>query len=177
MANFEQAYVLILKHEGGYVNDPSDPGGETYKGIARKMNSKWTGWVQIDMAKNKPGFPGNLETNTDLQEQIHEFYKVNYWDRIHGDEIENQLVAESIFDFAVNAGISTSSSLAQMVVEADADGVIGPQSISKINAFDAEHFLASFALAKIARYINIVKKRPTSQKYFYGWVRRTLGDI
>ncbi len=176
MANYEQALQWILSHEGGYVNDPDDPGGETYKGVARKMNSKWDGWLVVDMLKRQSGFPANLDKDTELQEAVKSFYQINYWDRIKGDHIQNQEVATSIFDFAVNAGVSTSSSLAQLVVGTTQDGVIGNQSIAQINGFDPEHFIASFTVAKIARYISIVKKRPTSKKYFYGWVCRALGE-
>lgn len=176
MADFNQAFQLVIVHEGGYVNDPDDPGGETYKGVARKIHSKWDGWQNIDILKRQPGFPGNLDKNAELQAAIADFYRINFWDKVKGDQIDNQSVAESIFDFAVNAGVSTSASLAQMVIAADTDGVIGQESITKINAFNIEHFLASFTVAKIARYVNIVKKRPTSRKYFYGWVLRALGE-
>ncbi len=53
MADFKTAIEATLKAEGGYVNDPDDPGGETYKGIARNRNSKWSGWTHIDLLKNK----------------------------------------------------------------------------------------------------------------------------
>jgi len=99
---------------------------------------------------------------------------VNFWDALSADNINNQLVANSIFDFGVNAGVQMSALLAQIVVEATADGVIGPQSIEKINAFDPDHFLAAFTVAKIARYVTIIKRRPTSRKYLYGWVCRAL---
>jgi lysozyme family protein len=176
MADFAQAFQKVLKHEGGYVNDPDDPGGETYKGVARKIHSKWDGWYIIDTRKRQPGFPKSLDADLELQERIKQFYEANYWDRIKGDDIINQDVAMSIFDFAVNAGVGTSASLAQMVVGENADGIIGVNSLTKINQFDPEHFLASFTIAKIVRYISIVKKRPTSQKYFYGWVRRAIGE-
>lgn len=174
MANFDTAFQKVLSHEGGYVNDPDDPGGETYKGIARKINSKWNGWIQVDWCKTQPGFPANLEKDSELQEEVSRFYQVNYWDVLCADRIESQLVAESIFDFAVNAGVRTSASLAQLVVEAEHDGVIGPGTLEKLNAFDPDHFLAAFTITKIARYINIVRKRPESRKYFYGWVCRTI---
>ena len=176
MADFNTAFQLMIIHEGGYVNDPDDPGGETYKGVARKIFSKWSGWTYVDMLKRQPGFPANLDKDNDLQMAVNDFYRVNFWDKIKGDQMTNQEVANSIFDFGVNAGIGTSASLAQMVVNEKTDGVIGPDSLSAINKFDPNYFLASFTVAKIARYINIVKKRPTSQKYFYGWVRRALGD-
>lgn len=177
MANFEQAYTVILKHEGGYVNDPADPGGETYMGIARNMHSKWEGWVTIDRLKRNGGFPGSLDKDETLQRMIKNFYEKYFWDKISGDAISDQEIATSIFDFAVNAGVATSSSLAQMAAKVKADGIIGPDTIVKLNQQNTEHFLAAFTVAKIARYASIVKKRPASQKYFYGWVRRALGEI
>lgn len=176
MADFESAFQHVIKNEGGYVNDPKDPGGETYKGVARNIHSKWLGWTLIDMEKSKKDFPKCLDSNLELSGEIKHFYKINYWDKVRADEITNQEVAFSIFDFGVNAGIATSATLAQKVIGAKTDGVIGQQSIESINNYDAEKFLSAFTIAKIARYINIVKKRPTSQKYFYGWVRRALGD-
>lgn len=174
MADFKTAFDLMIAHEGGYVNDPDDPGGETYKGVARKMHSKWLGWMIIDLLKKQSGFPANLDTHAELQGEISKFYESQFWDKMEGDEIANQEVANCIFDFGVNAGIVTSASLSQMVIGAKTDGVIGPQSIAAINAFNPSHFLAAFTVAKIARYITIVKKRPTSRKYFYGWICRAL---
>ena len=176
MAEFAAALEKVLKHEGGYVNDPNDPGGETYKGVARKIHSKWDGWALVDIYKKQNGFPANLDKDGELQKKIKDFYQVNFWNKINADNITNQEVATSIFDFAVNAGVSTSATLAQMVVGALTDGIIGKESTNKINAFNNEHFLASFTVAKIAKYISIIKKQPTSQKYLYGWIRRALND-
>lgn len=175
MADYIAAFQKTISNEGGYVNDPDDPGGETYSGVARKIHSKWDGWTTIDMLKRASGFPANLDKDSELQEDITNFYRINFWDKINGDKIDNQFVAESMFDFAVNAGVGTSASLAQMVVGVKSDGVIGKDSIAAINSFDPEYFLSAFTVAKIARYVNIVKKRPVSRKYFYGWVVRALG--
>ena len=159
MADFNKAFDVTMKAEGGYVNDPDDPGGETYKGIARSRNPKWQGWVNIDLLKNKGNFPKDLDDDDDLQQKIRDLYEVNYWDKILGDEIADQDIAESIFNFAVNAGSRTSAKLAQIAVEAKPDGVIGPVTLEKINADDKRAFLAVFALAKIGRYVNICEKR------------------
>lgn len=174
MADFSTAFLVTMKAEGGYVNDPQDPGGETYKGVARSRNPKWSGWINIDLLKNQHNFPHNLDNNPELQKKVNTLYQVNYWDRVRGDEITDQDIAESIFDFAVNAGVRTSSKLAQITVGAESDGVIGPKTIDKINADDTRAFLAVFALAKISRYVNICEKRSDSRKYFFGWIRRTL---
>ncbi len=176
MADFNTAFQLMIAHEGGYVNDPDDPGGETYKGVARKIFSKWNGWTTVDILKRQSGFPANLDKDAELQGAVTDFYRVTFWDPMKGDQITDQEVASSIFDFGVNAGLSSSASLAQMVIGAKADGVIGPKSIEILNAFNSDHFLAAFTVAKIARYVNIVMKRPASRKYFYGWVCRALGS-
>jgi lysozyme family protein len=177
MADFTTAFIQTMKAEGGYVNDPQDPGGETYKGIARKMNSKWDGWIIVDTMKKQKDFPKNLESSAALQERIKGFYEVNFWDKVRGDEMVNQDVAESIFDFAVNAGVVTSSKLAQMTVGVNPDGVIGPGSLQKINADDPKTFLSLFALNKIARYVAICEKNQESKKFFFGWVKRTLEGV
>jgi len=64
---------------------------------------------------------------------VRNFYKGNYWDKVRGDDLNNQGVAEVIFDFAVNAGIKTSSKLAQIVIGATPDGIIGPKSVLMLN--------------------------------------------
>lgn len=167
MADFSKALEHVLRNEGGYVNDPDDPGGETYKGIARNMNPKWAGWAFID----RKDFSNPL-----LEELVGDFYRDNYWNPVKGDSILSQDVATSIFDFGVNAGVKTSAALAQSVAGVTADGAIGPASMSAINAMDEDHFIAAFTVVKIARYISICKKRTASKKYFFGWVCRALGE-
>ncbi|WDE03655.1 N-acetylmuramidase [Thalassomonas viridans] len=177
MADFDTAFELTMTAEGGYVNDPDDPGGETYKGIARTRNPKWPGWTEVDLLKNNSNFPRNLDHHPPLQTKVKALYEAHYWDKIRGDEITDQDIAESIFDFAVNAGPRTSAKLAQVAVGAKADGVIGPKTLKKLNDDDKRAFLAVFALAKIGRYVSICEKRKESRKYFFGWVRRTLEGI
>lgn len=67
MAEFKPAFEQTIAHEGGYMNDPDDPGGETYKGVARKYWPKWLGWHIIDLLKRQAGFPANMDTNQELQ--------------------------------------------------------------------------------------------------------------
>ncbi|HCI51883.1 MAG TPA: N-acetylmuramidase [Gallionella sp.] len=177
MAEFASAYTATCQAEGGYVNDPQDPGGETYQGIARKLNSKWDGWILIDRAKQESAFPANLDRIPELQEKIKSFFEINYWNKLRGGDMTDQRIAQSIFDFAVNAGTYTSAKLAQLTVGEKPDGIIGPETLKKINATDPGTFLARFSLHKIARYISICEQRPDSKKYFFGWVKRTLEGV
>src|SRR5205823_654200 len=112
---------------------------------------------------------------SELQEKINGFYRVNYWDKVQGDGITNQGIAMSFFDFAVNAGVGTSALLAQVALGIKkTDGVIGADTLNKLNAAEPPIFIQSFKLAKIARYIALVKKDRTYQKFFFGWVRRAI---
>lgn len=174
MAQFEKAFSIILANEGGYVNDLNDPGGETYKGIARKKQPDWVGWSIIDRMKQQLNFPNSMESNPFLQEKVLQFYKVMFWDKVGGDLIVDQDVAASIFDFAVNTGEYASVFLAQTVVGCGCDGIIGPKTILAINAFAPDHFIAAFTVEKCRKYIAICKKRPESRKFFFGWIDRSV---
>lgn len=177
MANFLIAYKKTLAHEGGYVNDPDDSGGETYKGVARAMHKDWTGWAIIDAAKNDSTFPKNLDDNEKLNEAIQDFYEKKFWNPIKATDIQSQLVAESIFDFGVNAGVKTSAKLAQKVVGVVQDGWVGPITLRALNSFNKKHFLSAFTVEKIRRYVEIIKLRPVMKKYLHGWIRRALEGV
>lgn len=177
MADFNKSFSHVMKWEGGYVNDPDDIGGETYKGISRKYWPEWSGWSVVDMMKNERGFPQSLDDNNELQDLIKEFYQVNFWNRIRGNEIINQDIAEDIFDFAVNAGVKTSSKLAQLASGSNPDGIIGKKSIDALNSCNEELFVSKFALNKIAKYVAICNKRKSSRKFFFGWVRRVMEGL
>ena len=156
MANFENAIKKVLINEGGYVNDPSDRGGETKFGIS------------------KLSYP-TLDIKNLTVDGAKSIYKRDYWDRVKGDEIESNEVAYEIFDTSVNMGVRTASKIAQMVIDVHADGIIGKHTLEKLNRFDSELFISNFKLAKIARYAYLVRKHPPNRKFFYGWVNRVLG--
>ena len=176
MADFISSLKLSVADEGGHSIDPDDPGGETYKGITRNNYSTWKGWAIIDLYKKKPNFPSNLNNDQALQQLVVDFYKENFWDKMKGDQINDQNIAHEIFDFGVNAGITTSITIAQIASKAKPDGVLGPQTLGILNEVKPELFLALFAIGKVARYIHIVKIRPVSQKYFYGWICRAFEE-
>lgn len=174
MAEFKISLQKMLTHEGGYSNDPDDLGGETYKGISRTSHPDWLGWPIIDTHKNKPDFLTILEKDVVLKKDVEVFYWTNFWLPIKAYEIQNQTTADSIFDFAVNAGIKTSARLVQSIVGTKADGIIGDQTLKKLNSLDFGYFQPAFTVGKISHYIAIIQKRPTNKKYLYGWIIRAL---
>jgi lysozyme family protein len=118
MADFRQALKKILENEGGYIHHPADRGGETYKGIARTFHPQWIGWQIIDNLKKEKKLIntiGNkelcllitklLEDNEQLQKYVELLYRSFYWNRLQLDEEQSQLIAEKLFDIAVNMGV------------------------------------------------------------------------
>ena len=134
MADYKHAIKRILTTEGGYVNDKNDAGGETYKGIARNFWPKWMGWVFIDPAKKLNGFPTSLEKIVPLQEFVIQFYKQNFWDKIGGDLIADQDIADMLVDSAENEGIKPAIKRAQSIVTMAQTGIITPELVTKLSS-------------------------------------------
>ena len=170
MATFQKAFDLMIINEGGYVNHTvaGDRGGQTYAGIARKFHPRWPGWQLVDK---------NDMDNPQLTHLVYDFYQQEYWQAIKGDDIKEQRIAESIFDFAVNAGVGTAAKLAQLVVGSTPDGVIGNNTLEKLNQVEPELFVTKYALAKVARYTEIVKRNRSQNKFLVGWLNRTLRSV
>ena len=133
MANYRSAILKVLLTEGGYANDPDDSGGETYKGIARNFWPRWSGWVIIDIAKKQHGYELALNRNMQLNDDVIAFYKVNFWDKVGGDFIIDQSIANDLVDAAVNEGIKGAVKRAQGIVLIAQTGVITPELVTKLN--------------------------------------------
>lgn len=166
MADFLPAFEEMIRDEGGYVlhDVEGDRGGMTYAGIARNMNPDWAGWEFIDQ---KQDVPANL---------VRDFYRKRFWDDMKGDQINNQRIASAIFNFYVNTG-RPAKTLAQVVVGATPDGSFGEKTISLLNTIDVDKFVMAYALAKIARYRDIVTRNRTQIKFLLGWINRTLAGV
>lgn len=108
--------------------------------------------------------------------QARDIYKRDYWDRVRGDDLTSQLIAENLFDTAVNMGVRTASRLAQSMLNiSPADGIIGSASLGVINKQDEKDFIIHFTLVKIGYYANLCNKDRTQSKFLLGWVNRALG--
>lgn len=166
MADFAPAFESMIRNEGGYKlhTVAGDRGGQTYAGIARTRWPAWHGWRDIDA--------GQIP-DTRL---VRDFYRDNFWHRIRGDDIADQRIARSLFDFAVNAGPVTAIKLAQIVVGTTPDGMVGPKTLAALHVADVEKFVLVYALAKVARYRDIVTKDRSQQKFLLGWLNRTLRE-
>ncbi|MFW2373814.1 MAG: glycoside hydrolase family 108 protein [Gammaproteobacteria bacterium] len=171
MANFDTFFPIMLKHEGGFVNDPVDPGGATNKGVTmgtfKNCAMKYLG-IEPSLE--------NLKALTD--EQAAKIYKPLYWDKVHGDDIESQELANIVFDFQVNAGANASKLLQRVLNELgaspslDVDGIIGRGSLAALNGMDQAEVYRRYKQGRIEYYENLVAKRPALGKFLRGWLNR-----
>ena len=125
MAEFDESLNLVLEHEGGYVNDPRDSGGETYRGVSRRWHPDCPIWGIIDQtanslhlshpySKNEVKKLGSiLWANKALTDMVHYFYKKEFWEPIRGDEISSQGVANNLFDASVLMNIGPAVTILQ----------------------------------------------------------------
>jgi lysozyme family protein len=188
MADFKKAYSITMAHEGGYVHDPDDAGGETYKGIARKYNASWSGWKTIDKCKNTcSNFPNCLNDDNNLQDEVHAFYKLKYWDVNRLDDFKDQDVANEMFDTGVNMGTGRAARFLQKALNylsrdgslytpLAVDGQIGPASLNALNRVlsdgDGKILLTMLNVLQGEHYMNYMDKNPKQQKYARGWFKR-----
>lgn len=131
MAKFEIAYKKTGGFEGGWNHVAGDRGGETYKGIARKFHPKWEGWKIVD--SKKPLKHGAIIKDEKLEKLVSDFYKKEFWDVVAGDKIEDQNIANTLYDFGVNAGYGRSIMNIQTVLNMGATGKITPELLKRIN--------------------------------------------
>lgn len=176
MAQFKVAFLRTAINEGGYVNDSSDNGGETYKGISRKFHPDWEGWSFID--KNKPLKRGQIIDNPELSNMVKTFYKINYWDKIKGDFYNSQELADEIYDTAINMGVSTSARFLQKSINLlsqdyiKEDGIIGSKTLTAANKTMIRNLLKCLNGFQFMKYADICKEDPSQEKFFKGWLKR-----
>lgn len=165
-ADFEPAFQRTLRAEGGLklTDVKGDRGGQTYAGISRVAHPKWQGWAWIDRGDTPP---------TDM---VRDFYRAEFWEPLQCSRMPQE-IAEDIYDFAVNTGPRVSVKLAQAVAGVIPDGIVGPKTIEALERIDSALFKALFALAKIARYRDIVTRDRSQGKFLLGWINRTLGAL
>jgi lysozyme family protein len=111
---------------------------------------------------------------------VRQFYREGWWQPLRGDEIADQDVAYTLYSFATNSSAhgrpAVAVRLAQLVVGTTPDGTMGPKTVAAINSMEPRLFLALYALARVARYRDIVKRDRTQQKFLLGWINRTLDE-
>ena len=139
-ANYDKCLETILHHEGGYVNHPKDPGGETNLGVTKR--------VYLEHG-------GTKDMKDLLVEDVAPIYKKGYWDKMKGDQLPNGLDL-CVFDFGVNAGPGRAAKYLQTMIGTVADGGIGPNTLKKLGEYVEKHGIEKCkkSLGKYKKYLD-----------------------
>ena len=160
--NFKEiALPLVLKYEGGFVNDPDDRGGATNKGITQK--------VYDDYRKDKGLDENSVRDISDSE--VEEIYYNGYWLAGKCDKLSPKLSIIH-FDTCVNTGVRQASKFLQRAANVPDDGIIGFQTLSAVSQMD-DNYLASKYLEKRRDFYNyLANKNASQQKFLNGWLSR-----
>ena len=161
MSNFDECLKLILHHEGGYVNHPKDPGGETNMGVTKRVYEKWC--MENDLQQ---------KDMKDLEfDDVAPIYKKNYWDRVKADDLPEGLDL-CVFDWAVNSGTGRAAKKLQSMIGTVADGGIGPNTLKALNAYIQIEGLESTIATYTDIRQNFYESLSTFDTFGKGWTRR-----
>lgn len=169
---WEKALNFTLAYEGGYANAPEDRGGETFRGISRRAWPNWDGWPVVDTVKSAhpTDFRAVLLRDEDLKARAVAFYRANFWDPVHGEELPGK-VAAAVFDMAAHSGARTAVRLLQATLGVTADGDAGPKTIQAAHE-RGEGGLEDYLAARAKFLHDIMDKSPDQKAWAMNWFRR-----
>ncbi|QOF68972.1 glycoside hydrolase family 108 protein [Actinobacillus sp. GY-402] len=147
----------LIGHEGGYVNDPQDPGGETNWGVTKRT-------------ARANGYQGSMRTMT--RDDAYQIYHSAFWVRYKCAKMPNA-VAFQFFDGCVNHGYGNAARLLQKAVGVAQDGIIGEKTLAAINAKSVNDVLMLFNAHRIKFYTQL----SNFNRYGKGWVNRCADNL
>ena len=157
--DFARAFPLVLKHEGGYVDHPRDPGGATNLGVTIGTLSGWLG---------RPATKAEVRALT--VDAVAPIYRKNYWDAVRGDDLPSG-VNYCVFDFGVNSGPRRAIMALQRALNVADDGAIGPITLAAVRKADPEQLVSRICSDRLA----FMRQLSTWPTFGRGWQRRVEG--
>lgn len=157
MTAFDDAFSALIQNEGGYSNNPADPGGETMWGITARV-------------ARKHGYDGAMR---DLPLSVaRAIAKAEYWDAVRGDELDPQL-AFQVFDGAYNSGTSRAITWLQQAAGVTADGAFGPATMKAVQSSPVGSLIARYNGARL----EFMASLDTWASFGRGWARRIATNL
>ncbi|WP_413190950.1 glycoside hydrolase family 108 protein [Psychrobacter sp. AT9] len=157
MSIYDMIFDRLMDHEGGYVNHPNDPGGETMYGVTKRV-------------AQAHGYHGDMrKLPKSLAKQITE---KSYYKAVKGDEL-NRLIAWQLTDAAYNHGNRQAVKLLQRAVGVSDDGLIGPRTLAAVAAMDKNDVVLLFNAERLEFFTNL----RIWQTFGKGWARRVAGNL
>lgn len=155
-SNYERALREVLRHEGGYVDHPSDPGGATNMGITQRTLAAWR---KTRVAKS--------DVRSLTHEEAASIYRAQYWAKVRADELPAGLDL-AVFDLAVNSGPDRAIRMMQMVAGVALDGRIGPITLRAVTDQSGAELVEKLCDARL----HFLSGLPTYPIFGRGWRRR-----
>lgn len=169
MANYKKIVPFFYKWEGGTSNDKNDSASKYdcgVNGIHTNKGVTYTAWVGVFGTNKVDRF---LEMNNEDWGVI---FKRGYWDKVKGDKIELQSIAECLVSWAWGSGSRTAVKQMQKVLGVSVDGVIGNQTLNAINSSDEKELFDKCVKARAQFFESIARKNPKNLKFLKGWMNR-----
>lgn len=157
MSYFDNFFDRLMKHEGGYVNHPRDPGGETMWGVTKRV-------------AQAHGYHGPMRQLPKATAQ--KIADKSYWQAVNGDELP-RAVAWQVVDAAYNHGNRNAVKFLQRAIGAHDDGIIGPKTLAAVKAMDQNDIVFKFNAERLEFYT----KLGTWATFGRGWTRRIAGNL
>jgi lysozyme family protein len=152
---FDEIIGTVLHHEGGYVNDPKDPGGETNYGVSKRA------YPDVDIK--------NL-----TEDDAKDIYRRDYWQKYKCEELPKEL-RHIYFDMCINMGAGRAVKIMQETANAKGanlkiDGGMGPMTIGAMNGVE----LLRVRAYRVKYYATLIERKPDLAKFYFGWFKRSL---
>lgn len=174
MADLKISLKKLLDIEKGYSNHPDDTGGETYAGISRNNHPNWDGWKIIDAIQDKK----KIAEHPEVAKKVNQFYELEYWNKIMGNFVNNQDLADEMLDCCVNMGIKIGITFIQRAINAindpdiEVDSKMGDNTMQKLNSLSPKALLALLRYFETGYYLAIVERNSTQKIFLKGWLNR-----
>lgn len=153
MDKFDIYIERILGHEGGYVNNPNDPGGETKWGISKRS------------------YP-HLNIRELTRDDAIAIYRRDFWQRVKGEDLPPALAYQAL-DAAINSGIGNAVRFLQRALGVADDGIVGPITLARLRSANEWDVTALF----IAERLEFMTRLNTWPSFGKGWARRIAQNI
>lgn len=160
LSSYDRSLVLVLRHEGGFVNHPADPGGATNKGVTQRV---YDAWRRSREAQRRSVIHITAE-------EVAEIYKGQYWDHIRADELPAGL-DYAVFDYAVNSGPSRAVKDLQRILNVPADGRIGVVTLGAARDADVARTINRLCDTRMG----FLRRLGIFKHFGKGWTRRVTG--
>lgn len=180
MADFKLAWPFILEHEGGFVNNPADPGGATKYGVSLYWlksvgDLDHDGFLDGDL--NHDGRVDVADIRLLTPDTASDFYRRLWWDHYGFEKFTQQAVATKVFDTAINTGGIQAFKLLQRALnfcggQLAVDGRMGPNTLLATNAVDPRRVLPQYCALQATFYRDLVAAKPVRAQFLKGWLKR-----